>query len=65
VVFAKDGLVDICEAGGLAYLPWRTFADVTAWLDAELGAFSAAPSSLPGPTVRPLFCGPEASRPQP
>jgi hypothetical protein len=64
VVFAKDGLVGICEAGGLAYRPWRTFDDVAAWLETELAAFAAAPASLPGPVARPLFCGPEARGPQ-
>ena len=60
VVFAKDGLVEICRESGLAHLPWTTFDDVRAWLDEQLAAFSADPASLPGPLVRPLFCGPEA-----
>jgi len=64
VVFAKDGLVEICEAGGLAYLPWRTFDDVSAWLDAELAVFAADPSSLAGPVVKPFFCGLEVSGPR-
>lgn len=60
VVFAKDGLVEICRESGLAHLPWTTFDDVRAWLDEQLASFSADPASLPGPLVRPLFCGPEA-----
>ena len=59
VVFAKDGLVEICREGGLVYRPWTSFDDVTAWLEEQLAAFSAAPASLPGPVVRPLFCGAE------
>ena len=63
VVFAKDGLVEICRDGGLAYRPWTTFEDVRAWLEEQLAMFSADPASLPGPVVRPLFCGPEAPGP--
>ncbi len=59
VVFAKDGLVEICESEGLSYRPWSTFEDVTAWLDEQLAAFAVDPSSVPGPVVRPPFCGPE------
>jgi 2-hydroxy-3-keto-5-methylthiopentenyl-1-phosphate phosphatase len=60
VVFAKDGLVDICRESGLAYRPWTTFDDVRAWLVEQLASFAADPASLPGPLARPLFCGPEA-----
>jgi len=64
VVFAKDGLVEICEASGVAYRPWASFADVTAWLDEQLAAFSRDPAVLPAPVSRPLFCGPEIWGPQ-
>jgi hypothetical protein len=57
--------VAICEAGGIAHRPWGTFDDVTAWLDEELARFASDPSSLPGPVVQPLFCGPEVRGPQP
>jgi 2-hydroxy-3-keto-5-methylthiopentenyl-1-phosphate phosphatase len=60
VVFAKDGLVVICEDQGIAHQRWRSFDDVTDWLDAQIDAFAADPSSLRGPRVRPYFCGPEA-----
>jgi 2-hydroxy-3-keto-5-methylthiopentenyl-1-phosphate phosphatase len=60
VVFAKDGLVEICAEAGLAYRPWSSFDDVLVWLDAQLAAFAADPSALAGPDVKPLFCGPEA-----
>ncbi len=59
VVFAKDGLVAICREAGVAHRPWSTFDDVRRWLDEQLAAFEADPASLPGPTVRPLSCGPE------
>jgi 2-hydroxy-3-keto-5-methylthiopentenyl-1-phosphate phosphatase len=62
VVFAKDGLVGICEEAGIAYRPWRSFDDVSTWLDEQLAAFAADPSSVPGPVVKPYFCGPEAGR---
>lgn len=60
VVFAKDGLVEICRDLGVPFVAWRTFDDVLAWLDGELAAFAADPASLPGPRVRAPFCGPEA-----
>jgi 2-hydroxy-3-keto-5-methylthiopentenyl-1-phosphate phosphatase len=59
VVFAKDDLVDICASIGVASLPWRTFDDVRAWLDAQLAALASDPSSLPGPDPHPLICGAE------
>jgi len=43
-VVAKDHLVGICEEAGIPYVPWRTFDDVTAWLDgvmADPGALAA------------------------
>lgn len=54
-VIAKDDLVGVCEAAGIAYVPWRTFADVEAWLDGVL----AAPETLAPPKDRPYICGPE------
>ncbi len=60
VVFAKDGLVAICREAGLACRSWSTFDDVRGWLEEQLDAFAADPATLPGPTRRPLFCGPEA-----
>ncbi|MFN8629806.1 MAG: hypothetical protein U0838_05615 [Chloroflexota bacterium] len=62
VVFAKDGLVDICADRGIAYRPWRSFDDVAAWLDEQLAAFAADPASLPAPVIQPFSCGPEARR---
>jgi 2-hydroxy-3-keto-5-methylthiopentenyl-1-phosphate phosphatase len=59
VVFAKDGLVDICRESGRAYRPWASFDDVRAWLNEQLAAFLVDPGSLAGPVARPLFCGPE------
>jgi 2,3-diketo-5-methylthio-1-phosphopentane phosphatase len=47
VVFAKLGLVPICEADGVAYRAWETFDDVVAALEAL--------EELPGP-VAPLRC---------
>lgn len=47
VVFAKLGLVKICEADGVPYRPWETFDDVRADLEAL--------EALPGP-VAPVAC---------
>jgi 2-hydroxy-3-keto-5-methylthiopentenyl-1-phosphate phosphatase len=55
-VVAKDDLVGVCEAAGIDYVPWRTFADVGAWLDGVL----AEPDRLAPPRARPFICGPEA-----
>jgi 2-hydroxy-3-keto-5-methylthiopentenyl-1-phosphate phosphatase len=41
VVFAKDGLVQICEQDGVPYRPWDTFDDVRAALETI--------ETLPGP----------------
>jgi 2-hydroxy-3-keto-5-methylthiopentenyl-1-phosphate phosphatase len=54
-VFAKDGLVDVCEAGGIPYMPWHSFDDVSAWLAAVV----AGPETLAPPRVRPFICGAE------
>ncbi len=54
-VVAKDHLVGICEQAGMPYVPWRTFDDVTAWLD----RVAADPGSLAAPRKRPYVCGPE------
>ncbi len=55
-IIAKDDLVGVCEAAGIDYVPWRTFADVHAWLDRAL----ADPGALAPPRARPFICGPEA-----
>lgn len=55
-VIAKDDLVGVCEAAGIDYVAWRTFADVGAWLDGVL----AEPRRLAPPRARPFICGPEA-----
>jgi 2,3-diketo-5-methylthio-1-phosphopentane phosphatase len=47
VVFAKLGLVEICERDGVPYLPWETFDDVVAALEGL--------ATLPGP-VAPVAC---------
>ena len=54
-VMAKDDLVGVCEAAGIDYVPWATFADVEAWLEAVL----ASPDLLAPPATRPFICGPE------
>lgn len=49
VTFAKLALVDHCERDGVAYVPWRDFDDVRAWIDS-----GAAP---PGPRNPPVCPG--------
>lgn len=59
VVFAKHSLLRFCLERGWPFQRWTEFSEVRAWLDGELVAFAADPSSLPGPRRRPLFCGAE------
>lgn len=47
VVFAKDHLVDLCEADGVPFLPWQDFDDVRAALESL--------SVLPG-ALAPVRC---------
>ena len=50
------------ERGSLKPLPARRTADfeeIDAWLAGALRAWSTDEASLPGPTARPRFCGPE------
>jgi 2-hydroxy-3-keto-5-methylthiopentenyl-1-phosphate phosphatase len=54
-VFAKDRLVDECEAAGIPYAHWESFDDVSAWLAAVV----ADPGSLAPPRTRPFICGAE------
>ena len=67
VVFAKHALARLCRAEGWAFIPWRTFADVTDWTkrafdggdlprtSADVGPWRARR----GPAPRPFICGPE------
>jgi 2-hydroxy-3-keto-5-methylthiopentenyl-1-phosphate phosphatase len=60
-IIAKDRLVGVCGAAGIPYVPWRTFHDVTAWLDGVV----AGRTGLGPPRRRPFICGPEAWGPEP
>jgi 2-hydroxy-3-keto-5-methylthiopentenyl-1-phosphate phosphatase len=59
VVFAKRSLVRICLEAGWPFQRWTEFVEIDAWLSATLDAWRADPASLPAPTPRPFFCGPE------
>jgi 2-hydroxy-3-keto-5-methylthiopentenyl-1-phosphate phosphatase len=59
VVFAKRSLVRICLEAGWPFQRWTEFVEVDAWLTATLDAWRADPASLPAPTARAFFCGPE------
>ena len=59
VVFAKRALVPICVEAGWPFRRWTEFSEIDAWLAATLDAWRADPASLPRPTARPFFCGPE------
>ncbi len=60
-VFAKDRLVELCEAEEIPYLRWETFDDISAWL----AAVAAVPGSIAPPRARTFICGPEAWGPGP
>ena len=49
VTFAKDELVELCRSDGVPFLPWETFDDVRAGLEALGGA------GLPG-ALEPAVC---------
>lgn len=59
VVFAKRALIPICEELGIPHLRFTGFAEIDRWLEATLSAWGRDPSTLPGPTARPLVCGAE------
>jgi HAD superfamily phosphoserine phosphatase-like hydrolase len=61
VIFAKRALVPICIAAGWPFHRWTEFAEIEQWLALSLEAWGAGDRtrSIPGPTAKPLFCGPE------
>jgi 2,3-diketo-5-methylthio-1-phosphopentane phosphatase len=59
VVFAKHSLERFMLERGWPFIRWTAFSEIHRWLDGELAAFAADPSSLPGPRSRPAFCGAE------
>jgi 2-hydroxy-3-keto-5-methylthiopentenyl-1-phosphate phosphatase len=59
VIFAKRALVRICLAAGWPFHRWTELSEVGAWLDTTLARWREDPTSLPGPTRKPYFCGPE------
>jgi 2,3-diketo-5-methylthio-1-phosphopentane phosphatase len=61
VVFAKRALVPICLANRWPFRRWAEFSEIHAWLDETLDARRRDPNapSLPRPTARPFYCGPE------
>ena len=59
VVFAKHALVQICIDAGWSYRRWTEFTEIQEWLEEQLRAFAADPSSLAGPRPKALFCGAE------
>ena len=60
VVFAKRSLVQLCLDRGWPFRRWTEFGEIEAWLASTLDAWRADPASLPIPSGRPFFCGPEA-----
>jgi 2-hydroxy-3-keto-5-methylthiopentenyl-1-phosphate phosphatase len=59
VVWAKESLERFMRDQGWSFQRWTEFAEIHRWLDGELAAFAADPSSAPGPVARPPFCGAE------
>ena len=59
LVWATDALVELCRTNGWPHRPWTAFAEIDDWLAGTLEAWDRDPATLPGPTARPLFCGPE------
>ncbi|HKF85325.1 MAG TPA: HAD-IB family phosphatase [Candidatus Limnocylindrales bacterium] len=59
VVFAKHSLERFCLERGWPFERWTAFSEIHRWLDRELEVFRTDPAALPGPRLRPLFCGAE------
>jgi 2-hydroxy-3-keto-5-methylthiopentenyl-1-phosphate phosphatase len=59
VVFAKRSLVQLCLANGWPFERWTELAEVDRWLADTIDDWRANPASLPCPTPKPFFCGPE------
>jgi 2,3-diketo-5-methylthio-1-phosphopentane phosphatase len=59
LVFAKHALERICLERGWPHRRWTTFAEIHAWLDELVRAWSTDPSFVPMMRGAPLFCGAE------
>lgn len=59
LVFAKHSLERICLERGWPYRRWTTFAEIHAWLDETVAAWSTDPSFVPMSRGAALFCGAE------
>jgi len=59
VVWAKRALIRICIEAGWPFNRWTEFREIDAWLADVLAVWQGDPSTLPGPTEHPFFCGPE------
>jgi 2-hydroxy-3-keto-5-methylthiopentenyl-1-phosphate phosphatase len=59
IVFAKRALVKLCVENGWAFRRWTEFAEIDAWLADAISAWRADPATIPPPSPRPFFCGPE------
>ena len=59
VVFAKRALVQVCLANGWPFERWTEFAEIDRWLATTIDAWRADPSTLPTPSQKAFFCGPE------
>jgi 2-hydroxy-3-keto-5-methylthiopentenyl-1-phosphate phosphatase len=60
VVFAKRSLVQLCLDRGWPFQRWTEFVEIGAWLARTLEAWRADPTSVPGPSAKAFYCGPEA-----
>ena len=59
IVFAKRALVKLCVENGWAFRRWTEFAEIDAWLADAMAAWRADAATIPAPSARPFFCGPE------
>jgi 2-hydroxy-3-keto-5-methylthiopentenyl-1-phosphate phosphatase len=59
IVFAKHQLAALCVENRWPFRRWTEFSEIDQWLAATLDAWRRDASSLPGPSVKPFFCGPE------
>jgi 2,3-diketo-5-methylthio-1-phosphopentane phosphatase len=59
IVFAKRALVRLCLEAGWPFERWTEFVEIDAWLADAVATWRSDPATLPAPTLKPYFCGPE------
>jgi 2-hydroxy-3-keto-5-methylthiopentenyl-1-phosphate phosphatase len=59
IVFAKRSLVKLCLENGWPFNRWTEFAEIDRWLAETIAAWQTDSTTVPAPSSKPYFCGPE------